>query len=123
MLNGALVGSYNCSRWNGTLPMWSGCDGGEDTGAAVGCSTMGARGRTRVLDVAMDIVKSTQKDEGGRKEGAKEGARDGKEGSSWVDMCDGVCVFLNGKEVARKRNRTVPFRFCLEKVCHPKIQQ
>ena len=71
--------------------MWSGCDGGEDTGAAVGCSTMGARGRTRVLDVAMDIVKSTQKDEGGR----KEGARDGKEGSSWVDMCDGVCVCVS----------------------------
>ena len=123
MLNGVLVGSYNCSRWNATLPMWSGCDGGEDTGAAVGCSTIGARGRTRVLDVAMDIVKSTQRDEEGRKEGAKEQEIERREARGLMPVTG--CVFLDGKEIAmmregRKRSQTVPFRFCLEKMCHPK---
>jgi hypothetical protein len=67
-------------------------------------------------------VKSTQRT---REEGRSEGARDGKEGSSWVDAYDGVCVFgWKGRcdDEGRKRSRTVPFRFCLEKMCHPNIQ-
>ena len=74
-----------------------------------------------MLDVAMDIVKSTQRDEEGRKEGAKEQEMERKEARGLMRVTG--CVFLDGKEIAimregRKRSRTVPFRFCLEKMCH-----
>jgi hypothetical protein len=67
-----------------------------------------------VLDVAMDIMKSTRRDEEGWKEGRSEGARDGKERSSLMRVT--VCVLLDEKEVATRRVRKSTGRFLLGSV-------